>query len=209
MSATSREASVEFSRALSLVDKTPPDNANDWNLAEFYLDRGRAAHNVGRTQQEVDDYRLAVEYAEASGSKLLDRAQWAYGRAIVRTRHWSDGIAVMEQSIENNERPFSRSLRYAVIAWQLADAGDLTEAGENVRKRASRAPEGRCEATPAEVSETARVGVPADCRGGRSGTRRGGSRKRSRSTASSSKPSSTPTRTCRSARVTRKSVGSP
>ena len=50
-----------FQRALEMADSPPPDTKDPLELANFYLQRGHAAHEAGRAKQEIDDYRLAVK----------------------------------------------------------------------------------------------------------------------------------------------------
>jgi len=66
-------------RLKARADALPPENAGMKSLARFYNRRGFAAWELGRDRQALEDYRLALEYAERSGRKgtkiLIDLAK--------------------------------------------------------------------------------------------------------------------------------------
>jgi hypothetical protein len=43
--------------------KSPPENANDSNLSDFYLNRGKAALRLALFNQGLEDLRTAYQYA--------------------------------------------------------------------------------------------------------------------------------------------------
>jgi CHAT domain-containing protein len=48
------------------ADATPPDSTNQRELANFYRTRADAALLVGRSGQQIEDYRLAIEHGRTS-----------------------------------------------------------------------------------------------------------------------------------------------
>jgi tetratricopeptide (TPR) repeat protein len=49
------------------ADEAPPATTEPARLATFYLERSRAARDIGRARQEIDDLGAAVRHAVASG----------------------------------------------------------------------------------------------------------------------------------------------
>ncbi len=68
-----------------IADRAPPADMADADLAKFYIRRARAAHTVGRSRQEITDYRKAIHHGEKDSSKIrlsrpYSRLSWAEGR---------------------------------------------------------------------------------------------------------------------------------
>jgi len=70
----------ESAQRVAKADEPPPAAGDAETLAKFYWARGKAAENIGRDRQMLEDLRTALEYAEKTGSvnpKLWTNLAWA------------------------------------------------------------------------------------------------------------------------------------
>lgn len=58
-----------IARLRERADTSPPEDESMKSLARFYNERGHAAWELGRDKQTLEDYRMALHYAEKSGMK--------------------------------------------------------------------------------------------------------------------------------------------
>ncbi len=125
---------ASYQKALALADSSPPATTDAGELANFYLDRARAAHEIGRARQEIEDYRLAVKYGKESSFKYLTDAMFSLGFAEGRSGNYSRGIQMVEAAIVRDDRVVARAIRSSLIARIHAEAGDLKAAKSALRR---------------------------------------------------------------------------
>lgn len=70
LSEEKHEDEEAFKKAVAAVDAVPPATDDAKTLAQFYMDRGRAAFAAGRADQELADYRLAVKHGTGGREEL-------------------------------------------------------------------------------------------------------------------------------------------
>jgi CHAT domain-containing protein len=117
-----------YQKALLLADGRPPETDDPVLLAKFYHERANAAQQVGRAKQEVEDYRLAVEYGSHKGFTCQDMARWGLGTAELRGGNFSSGIQILNKLLAEADNDVHRSIFGAVLARFLAGRGDLVSA---------------------------------------------------------------------------------
>jgi len=107
-----------------VVTAPPPTDASDQVLAEFYLDRGDAARQLGRSKQALEDLRTA--YA------IADRAHISNGKIVTWLAHVervsgniNSAIAHYKQGLEIAGHPSST---YTFLAETYLDLGDFASA---------------------------------------------------------------------------------
>ena len=115
-------------RSRKEADAQPRDTDGARTLSNFYYDRGLAASRIGRSGQEIADYRKAMKYAREAGNwEVQDMGGWLLGLADMFAGSFSDAVADWERAIE-----ISKSIgliedaviSYAVLADLYAKAGD-------------------------------------------------------------------------------------
>jgi len=117
-----------FKKALALADSTPPNTTDEMKLAKFYFKRAYAAHEVGRANQEIEDYRLAVKYGEKSGFSCQTHALQNLCTAETRGGNLSRGIQVGERVLSEETKANRLATWNSVLAWMYAKIGDLDSA---------------------------------------------------------------------------------
>jgi len=113
------------------ADASPPKTNNAAILSTFYLERGINAREMGRYQQQLEDLRTALEYAEKAGSSDKRKVMYNAGVAEFLAGNFQRGIELYKQSIE--ERPSAFTFyTLAVSYYQVGDynaAKEATNAG--------------------------------------------------------------------------------
>jgi CHAT domain-containing protein len=111
------------------ADQTPPNEANDATLAEFYFRRGDAARYLGRYTQAVDDLRSALFFSQKArvANELLIAS---LGSAEYTAGNFKRGIELLEFSLKIKEYGSS----YAQLVKLYAHVGDF-EAAVKVKNR--------------------------------------------------------------------------
>ena len=117
-----------YQRAQKLADSKPPSTIDPVKLANFYLNRGHAAHEVGRADQEIEDYRQAVKYGEREIFDCLKPAKWSLISAEMRTGNLTRGINFFERFIAEANSEVEKSVYSALLASIYAETGDLLSA---------------------------------------------------------------------------------
>ena len=78
---------AKVAAARAVADKAPPAGLDGAAAARFYFDRGTSAGELGRSAQELADYRKAVELIEPlKSSKIDDYHQFTNGLALTEGR---------------------------------------------------------------------------------------------------------------------------
>ena len=71
--------------------------------ARQFLERARAARNLGRAKQEIADYREAVRHLEAAGDAALkSRASLELGASEVRAGNFSRGLGIIQKAVSQS-----------------------------------------------------------------------------------------------------------
>ncbi len=117
-----------FKRARALADSGPPVTTHELKLAKFYFERAQTAHEVGRANQEIEDYRLAAKYGEKSGFMCQTNALMGLSTAEVRGGNWSQAIQVGEKVLSQETKANRLANWNSVLAWMYAKIGDLDSA---------------------------------------------------------------------------------
>jgi CHAT domain-containing protein len=82
-----------------LVDAQPPAGADAKGLIGFYLRRSRAAADLGRAQQHLDDVRKALDLAEPIDDPRLVTLYIELGAAEADTGSNENGVAAQERAL--------------------------------------------------------------------------------------------------------------
>jgi len=115
-----------YQESLAFVDSEPPATKDPLDLANFYLKRGHAALEVGRSKQEIQDYRLAVKYGKTKRFRCLPQALWGLGSAELRGGNWTRGIEILERMVKKGRDRANRSINNALLSNVYVDMGDLS-----------------------------------------------------------------------------------
>jgi CHAT domain-containing protein len=120
------------SKYRAVADKSPPENANDLILSDFYLKRGEAKQRLSRFQQALEDLRAAYQYAKNAGRS---DAPFLFPLAVAEI--WSGnskrGIDLLKRSLKKEERCST----YSVLVTAYSYMGDLDFAERYKRKAIS------------------------------------------------------------------------
>ncbi|MFH1857975.1 MAG: tetratricopeptide repeat protein [Candidatus Omnitrophota bacterium] len=112
------------------ADALPPDTGNSAELAQFYLNRGISARELGRSQRALEDLRKALHYAETEAVKekpqLAAAIRSHLGTVEAAFGNFNRAIALQKQVIEI--RPQTRS--YGSLTSYYLVTGDLRAAEE-------------------------------------------------------------------------------
>ena len=122
--------------AALVAERAVPEGTKSGVLAKFFRERARAAHFLGRFEQEVADYRLAIEYSRLSGNDqgiLL----WDLGRAEALAGNYDTGIETIKRAIGLFDDQYGRGYFVAansVLAMLYARGGDADGAAIALRQ---------------------------------------------------------------------------
>jgi CHAT domain-containing protein len=120
-------------QARALADQPPPRTTDAAVLADFYYRRGVAAHDVGRTRQEIEDLTQAARFAPAGHRHPILRE---LGVAEALGGSTSRSLAVLRQGASEvgpNEGGWTIGYQ-SIIARLAALAGDLDAADAALRE---------------------------------------------------------------------------
>ena len=120
------------SKYRAVADKSPPENANDLILSDFYLKRGQARLNLARFQQALEDLRAAYQYAKNAGHSDAPFLV-PLGLAEIWTGNSKRGINLLKQSLKKEVR----SSTYSILVTAYSYMGDLDSAESYKRKAIS------------------------------------------------------------------------
>ena len=108
----------QFDREIAAItqakaDEPPPDTDDHVTLAEFYLERGIMAREIGRPKQALADVRTALKYAEdEKGRKVAGMSDKFYSKILKHVGHLegalgnlSRGFTLLEKSLNVQKRP--------------------------------------------------------------------------------------------------------
>lgn len=115
--------------ARKLADTQPPVSVGVGTLATFYHKRAQAARKLGRSGQEVADFRLAFDNArEYRDADLMDEASYLLALAQVLAGSFSQAIDSWQQAIQVSKGygwgDLDLAEAYAMLADIYAKAGD-------------------------------------------------------------------------------------
>lgn len=115
------------------ADLGPPQGAPPAKLVEFYLNRSKAAEDLGRLQQRLDDIGRAAELARRHGVGDRSRVLQEMGTALIRFGRWSDAIAARMEEVAWVEANMSGQGgrlfgAYSFLSQLHASSGDFKEA---------------------------------------------------------------------------------
>ncbi len=131
-----RENLKAVEAAIGIAEQLPPEGAKSGALARFFRERARAAHFLGRFEQEVADYRAAIEHSRLSGNDqgiLL----WDLGRAEALTGNYNAGIAAINRALDLFDDQYGRGFFVAansVLAMLHARGGDVEKASAALKQ---------------------------------------------------------------------------
>jgi CHAT domain-containing protein len=145
-------------RAEEIANRPPPDTRDAVTLAVFYWERAAASRQLGRTEQEIEDSRLAAQFSDfhrypkaANLPGLMGwNIKWDYGDALIRSGDSAKGFEILEGvvgapatdiSIPTAQRSSHKGFRLVMsgflAAWQAASY-QIEKAEENLRYVESR-----------------------------------------------------------------------
>jgi len=136
---------AKIAKLTKLADQKPPATKSSSKLSKFFHDRGIAAGDIGRSEQELSDFQQAAKYAEASRNAQLK--YFAYGRlstAAGGAGLFREAVAFREKTIQNSTHATQKIRNTAILATSHATLGDLSKA----------------EKTMVQVQKLLRAGVP-------------------------------------------------
>ena len=110
------------------ADEAAPNTTDRATLAAFYFKRGRAAEEVGRAKQEIDDLTRALEYARPGGSPPIHEVLFYLGLAETRGGNLSRGIEYRRKAIEAAPSSGWLLKLYSFLTVYYASTGDLVAA---------------------------------------------------------------------------------
>lgn len=125
-------------KAREAVAKPVPDTTNGKELAEFYLERARAAEELGLFQQQLADARLA--FAQDAGHDSRQELRRELARAELNGGNPLTSTKLLEEFIAGAP-PVATVPTYATLSRAYVNAGDLDGAaralarGEQVRDK--------------------------------------------------------------------------
>ena len=79
-----RESLKAVEVAIKIAERAVPEGAKSGVLAKFFRERARAAHFLGRFEQEVADYRSAIEHSRLSGKRSRNSPMGSRARRSTR-----------------------------------------------------------------------------------------------------------------------------
>jgi len=132
------------------ADALPPETDNYGMLANFYVERGIAARELGRAKQVFEDIHTSWEYARKDRSrKVFKMPNDDYARILkemgqeeVYLGNFKRGISFLEQSLNYYRRPgtYRRLAKFHLMIGDYKSGKAVTEAG--IRFLAGRAGRG-------------------------------------------------------------------
>jgi len=114
--------------ALRRADEAPPDTSDHATLAEFYFKRGRAAEEIGRAKQWIDDLTKALEYARPGILPPRHAILSDLSRADLNSGNYSRAIEHRRQAIEAAPSSGTRLALYSMLTIDYVYRGDLRAA---------------------------------------------------------------------------------
>jgi CHAT domain-containing protein len=127
------------SKTKAKADAVPPETNNYSILANFYVQRGIAARELGRADQVYDDIHTSWEYAEKARSQRtfgMPNADYArileeLGQEEVYLGNFRRGIEFLEQSLNYHRTPsaYRRLAKFHLMIGDYASGKAVTEAG--------------------------------------------------------------------------------
>ncbi len=121
-------------RALQAAEAQPPEGADQASLFDFYWRRGRAAAQVGRVRQQIDDLRRARELA-APGSPAHLRALRELAGAESAGGNLLNALRYCDEAIQANQHQKGKLTgAYQLAAQVLTRLGDFDGARERLNR---------------------------------------------------------------------------
>jgi CHAT domain-containing protein len=117
------------------ADEAPPVTTDPTVLAGFYLQRGRAARQIGRVRQEIDDLTKAASYATSRPSQRELDILWELAAAEYESGNFSRSIEYTRRAIGRvtpELRGWAIALNSRLAVW-LALYGDVKAAEAALR----------------------------------------------------------------------------
>jgi len=117
------------------ANATPPATNDPAILAEFYLKRGISARDLGRSTQELEDFRTALHYAETKdGKKIAGLAERSYslilshlGISEMNFGNYRRAVALQKKVLSRNPE---RHTSHFLLTMMQVEMGDLKSAEE-------------------------------------------------------------------------------
>ena len=131
-----RESLKAVEVAIKIAERAVPEGAKSGVLAKFFREKARAAHFLGRFEQEVADYRSAIEHSRLSGNDqgiLL----WDLGRAEALAGSYNAGIAAINRALGLFDDQYGHGYFVAansVLAMLHARGGDAEKAASALKQ---------------------------------------------------------------------------
>ena len=141
-----REESLkEIEKLRADTNVTPPDTTDPQELLEFYRDRANAAQLVGRSGQQIEDYRSAIEHGRKSYASGQTPAQ-AYSETLTAAASLEAQIGSMLRSkalfeeamavAATTQYPGTNQLIIRIVLVHFALFHDDLENAENILNQA-------------------------------------------------------------------------
>ncbi|MDP7524663.1 MAG: hypothetical protein QGH44_09195, partial [Arenicellales bacterium] len=95
-----KESLKEIEEQRVRADATPPERTNQRELANFYRTRADAAQLVGRSGQQIEDYRLAIEHGRRSyASGQMQAHEYAGMLTVTADAEMEIGSAIQAKTL--------------------------------------------------------------------------------------------------------------
>lgn len=110
-----------------VADLTPPETENKKKLVKFYLKRGTTAGRIGRTLQQLEDFKTAERFSrEAKSFKLRVEALKRLAGAQYLAGEWRKSIKNREKIVRVLER---KQIGRSVVGWKAILVSDYARIG--------------------------------------------------------------------------------
>ncbi|MBF0563448.1 MAG: tetratricopeptide repeat protein, partial [Alphaproteobacteria bacterium] len=118
---------------LKAADAPPPSGANKAVLANFYLERGKAAATLGRSKQQIDDLTSAYDLVQNDTSGIdytrllqwLSYAHWRAGNRAESVRYRKLELTELGADTQHHGRQFGG---YLTLVSDLSEQGEIDTA---------------------------------------------------------------------------------
>ena len=108
-----KESLKEIEEQRVRADATPPERTNQRELANFYRTRADAAQLVGRSGQQIEDYRLAVEHGRRSyASGQMQAHEYAGMLTVTADAEMEIGSAIQAKTLFQEAMAVAAKAKY-------------------------------------------------------------------------------------------------
>ncbi|MGI9380525.1 MAG: CHAT domain-containing protein [Methyloligellaceae bacterium] len=112
----------------SIASLSPPDTENKKKLVKFYLNRGKAASRVGKTLQQIEDFKKAEQISRTAKSlKLRIEALKRLSGAQFLAGNWGASIKIRQKILKIFER---KKIGRNAVRWRAILVSDYARMGK-------------------------------------------------------------------------------